>query len=185
MAVTLTSTLNTCCSGCSRFQASFETKMKKRASWNHAGMCTTLLLWNCRVCQRAKTDGNSAGNNIDKHMSAPGHWAKIGEWKRCLLGNPSGELPHHAAAHAQLHSACCCQPDDILLWKNTLKSWHEMIRILLDFQLVASTVQSKVLKSSARMWLNMVVGDSILRWKMRELRAWASPKTVSHQRKLS
>lgn len=76
--------------------------------------------------------------------------------KTCLLGNPSGELPHHADAHAQLHSACCCQPDDILLWKNTLKSWHEMIRFLLDFRLDASTVHSKVLKSSVKMWLNMV-----------------------------
>lgn len=161
--------------------------MKKRGSWK---VCWRALHRSCETVQCAKEPRLMVTVlviiSITYNCSRPlgkDRWVKT-----CLLENPSGELPHHADAHAQLHSACCCQPDDILLWKNTLKSWHEMIRFLLDFRLVASTVHSKVLKSSMRMWLNVVRrwwGQSIPRWKTRELRGQTCPKTVSHQRKLN
>ena len=111
----------------------------------------------------------------------------------CLLGNPFGELPRHAAAaHAQLHSACC-QPDDILLWKDTLKSWHETIGILLDFQLIASAVSSVELQWCSETvrgcdWGQWERGERRQevcrpRWKRRELRVWASPEAVPRWRK--
>lgn len=160
MAGNLTNTLNTCCSGHSRFQAS-ETKMKKRGSWSHTSMCTTSLLWNCPVYQRAETDGNSAGNNIHKHITAPGRWAKIGEWK-CVCW----KIPLENFLTMLMHMHSCIQHAAVSQMtfyyeKNTLKSWHEMLRFLLDFRLVASTVHSKVLRSSMGMWLNIVIP----RWK--------------------
>lgn len=148
MASSFINTLNTCCGCHSRFQAPSEPKMKKRASWNHADICTTLLLWNCLECQSAETDGNSGSNNIDKHIKAAGYWAKIGRWKCVCWEIPVENFLAMPAAHAQLHSACC-QPGDILLWKDTLKSWHETMRILLDFQLVTSTVSSVELQRCA------------------------------------
>lgn len=78
--------------------------MKKRASWNYTDICTTLLLWNCLECQNAETDGNSGSNNIDKHVIAPGYWAKIGKWK-CVCW----EIPLENFLSMLLHMHSCVQ----------------------------------------------------------------------------
>lgn len=103
-ATIFTNTLNTCCSYHSRFQASSEPKTKKRASWNYVDICTTLLLWNCLECQNAETDGSSGSNNIDKHVIAPGYWAKIGKWK-CVCW----EIPLENFLSMLLHMHSCVQ----------------------------------------------------------------------------
>lgn len=60
-----------------------------------------------------------------------------------------------------------------------------MIRFLLDFHLVASTVYSQKQREDMTEHGKKEMGDSISRWKRRELRGQTSPSTVSHQRKLS
>lgn len=141
MASSFTNTLNTCCSCQSRFPASSEPKTKERASWNHADIHTALLLCNCLECQSAETDGNNGSNNIDKHITAPGYWAKIGKWK-CVCW----EIPFENFLAMLLHMHSCVQRavSQVTFYceKIILKSWHETMKILLGFQLIASTVSS-------------------------------------------
>lgn len=158
MASSFTNTLNTCCSCHSRFQASSEPKMKKRASWNHADICTTLLLWSCLECQSAETDGNSGSNNIDKHITAPGYWAKIGKCKCVCWEIP---LENFLAMLLHMHSCVqCCQPDDILLWKDNSEelAWNDQdfIRFSVGCQHSELRGAAVVLKNGARVWLNIV-----------------------------
>lgn len=77
----------------------------------------------------------------------------------CLLGNSFWELPRHAAAHAQLRSACC-QPGDILLWKDNTEelAWNDedFIRFSVDCQHSELRGTAVMLKNGASTWLNMV-----------------------------
>lgn len=151
-------TLNTCCTCHSRFRASSEPKMKKRASWNHADICTTLLLWNCLGCQSAENDGNSVSNNTDKYVTAPGYWAKVVS-KNVSVGKSLWRTS----------SPCCCTCTvafSVLSarWHFTMKryteelAWNDQdfIRFSVGCQHSELCGAAVVLKTGARTWLNIV-----------------------------
>lgn len=55
-------------------------------------------------CQSAEADGNNGSNNIDKHVTAPGYWAKIGK-RKCICW----EIPLENFLTMPLHMHSCIQ----------------------------------------------------------------------------